>query len=62
MADEYQHQSTRDYVAAKQRGDTVTTARIVAEVKARFETRTTDGSEIAELGRASMEVTLGQPQ
>jgi hypothetical protein len=58
----YQHASVRDYVAAKKRGDTTTTDRIVDEVKARFATRTTDGSEIAELGRASMEVPLGKPQ
>lgn len=55
----YTHQSVRDYVAAKKRGDTATTDRIVTEVKARFATRTTDGSEIAELTRASMEVPLG---
>lgn len=30
----YQHASVRDYVAAKQRGDTVTTDRIVREVGA----------------------------
>jgi hypothetical protein len=58
----YKHTSVRDYVAAKQRGDTKTTDRIVREVGERFATRTTDGSEIAELGRASMEVPLGQPQ
>jgi len=57
----YTHQSVRDYVEAKKRGDTRTTDRIVAEVAARFNTRTTDGSEAAELGRATMEVPLGQP-
>ncbi len=56
---EYEHQSVRDYVTAKRAGDTATTDRIVREVGARFETRTTDGSEIAELAMASMEVPLG---
>jgi hypothetical protein len=58
MAD-YKHQTVRDYVAAKKAGDTTTTDQIVGEVNARFATRTTDGSEIAELARASMEVPLG---
>lgn len=57
---QYTHQSVRDYVAAKKRGDRVTTDRIVAEVTARFATRTTDGSEAAELGDASMRVTFGE--
>lgn len=59
MSSEYQHASVREYVTAKKAGDTVTTRRIVEEVKARFATRTTGGSEIAELTRASMEVLLG---
>jgi hypothetical protein len=62
MSTNYQHDSVREYVAAKRRGDIRTTDRIVAEVNARFATRTTDGSEIAELGRASMEVRLGEKQ
>jgi hypothetical protein len=57
---QYRHQSVRDYVAAKKRGDRATTDRIVAEVTARFNTRTTDGSEIAELGEASMRVRFGE--
>jgi hypothetical protein len=61
MAD-YQHVSVREYVEAKRRGDTVTTDRIVREVGERFATRETDGSEITELGLASMEVPLGQPE
>lgn len=47
------HQSVRDYVTAKQAGDTATTSRIVAEVGGRFATRTTDGTEIAELYHAT---------
>jgi transposase len=54
------HQSVRDYIAAKKRGDRATTDRIVAEVQARFATRTTDGTEARELGLASMHVRFGE--
>ncbi|MFF2852651.1 hypothetical protein ACFVT5_41120 [Streptomyces sp. NPDC058001] len=54
------HQSVRDYIAAKKRGDRATTDRIVAEVAARVNTRTTDGSEITELYHATMHVRLGE--
>ncbi|MPY47129.1 hypothetical protein [Streptomyces acidicola] len=57
---EYTHQSVKDYVEAKKRGDRATTDRIVAEVTARFDARTTDGSEIVELGRAMERVSLGE--
>lgn len=57
---EYTHQSVRDYVAAKKRGDRKTTDRIVAEVTARFDTRTTDGSEARELFDATMTVQFGE--
>lgn len=57
---EITHQSVRDYIAAKKRGDRKTTDRILAEVTARFNTRTTDGSEAAELGHASMHVRFGE--
>ncbi len=57
---QYTHQSVNDYVEAKKRGDWATTNRIVAEVKARFETRTTDGSEAAELLDATMSVRFGE--
>lgn len=56
----YTHQTVRDYVDAKKRGDRATTDRIVAEVKERFETRTTDGSEAAELFEATMAVRFGE--
>ena len=56
----YQHASVREYVAAKRRGDVVTTSRIVREVGDRFATRTTDGSEAAELLDATMTTKLGQ--
>lgn len=57
---EYTHQTVKDYVAAKKRGDRATTDRIVAEVTARFDTRTTDGSEAAELLDATMSVRFGE--
>lgn len=53
------HQSVRDYIAAKQVGDTDTTSRILGEVQARFATRTTDGSEAAELLEATWSTPLG---
>lgn len=55
------HQSVRDYIAAKEAGDTVATQRIVAEVTAGFASRTTDGSEAAELFEATMTTPLGTP-
>ena len=57
---QYRHQSVRDYVAAKRRGDRATTDRIIAEVQARFATRKTDGSEAAELLEATMTVPFGE--
>ncbi|MFB6955365.1 hypothetical protein ACFCXP_37610 [Streptomyces niveus] len=56
------HQSVRDYIAAKQRGDRATSDRIVSEVTARFATRTTDGTEAAELLEATMAVQFGSGQ
>lgn len=56
---QYTHQTVKDYVAAKKRGDRQTTDRIIAEVTARFETRTTDGSEAAELLDATMAIRFG---
>ena len=56
---QHTHQSVRDYVTAKQRGDTKTTDRIVREVGDRFATRTTDGSEAAELLNATWSTPLG---
>jgi len=59
---DYIHQSVKDYVAAKKRGDRTTTDRIVREVTARFDTRKTDGSEAAELLDATMSVRFGEGQ
>lgn len=57
---QYTHQSVKDYIAAKKRGDRATTDRIVREVQARFATRTTDGSEAAQLLDATMTVRFGE--
>ncbi|MEW2434343.1 hypothetical protein AB0952_09180 [Streptomyces caniferus] len=54
------HQTVRDYIAAKEAGKTEETDRIVREVCERFATRTTDGSEAAELFEATMTTPLGQ--
>ena len=59
---QYTHQSVQEYAAAKKRGDRATTDRIVAEVTARFDTRTTDGSEATELFDATMSVQFGEGQ
>ncbi|AVZ74014.1 hypothetical protein SLUN_19455 [Streptomyces lunaelactis] len=53
------HQSVRDYIAARQAGDADRASQIAQEVAARFTTRTTDGSEAAEIAVASMTIPLG---
>ena len=58
---ETRHQSVRDYIAARSRGDAETASRIKDEVIQRFETRTTDGTEMRDLGEASMTVPLAEP-
>ncbi|MFD1277429.1 hypothetical protein [Streptomyces kaempferi] len=57
---EITHPSVHDYIAAKKRGDRATTDRIRSEVQARFARRDTDGTEMAELTHASMNVTFGE--
>jgi len=57
---QYTHQSVQEYVAAKKRGDRAATDRILAEVTARFDTRTTDGSEARELFEATMSVQFSE--
>ena len=59
---EPKHQSTRDYIAARRRGDADGASAIAQEVAARFATRTTDGTEAAEIYEASMTVPLGTPE
>jgi hypothetical protein len=56
---EITHQSVRDYVDARQCGDRATADRIKNEATSRFNTRTTDGSELARLMEASMTVPWG---
>jgi hypothetical protein len=56
------HQSADDYRAARQAGDDSRCKQIVAEVTDRFATRTTDGSELADLYRANRDTPLAQPQ
>lgn len=56
---EPKYQSTRDYIAAKEAGDADRASAIVREVSERFATRTTDGSEAAELFEATMTTRLG---
>lgn len=57
-----QHQSTRDYIAARERGDADGASAIAKEVGERFATRTTDGSEAREIAEASMTVPIGGTQ
>jgi hypothetical protein len=57
---ESKHQSVRDYIAARRRGDADEASRIVQEVAKRFGTRTTDGTEAAEIYEASLTIPLGQ--
>ncbi|MFD6180086.1 hypothetical protein [Streptomyces goshikiensis] len=55
-----EHQSARDYIAARNAGNADAASRIVTEVTARYETRTTDGSELAELLNANLTIPLAQ--
>lgn len=55
-----QHQSVREYIAAREAGDAKRCAEIVAEVRARYDTRTTDGSELRDLLDANMAHPLAQ--
>ena len=57
-----EHESVDRYIAAREAGDDATCQRIVAEVNARFNTRTTDGTEITELMKASLAVPLADPR
>ncbi|MFJ8538150.1 hypothetical protein [Streptomyces sp. NPDC093591] len=57
---ETEHQSVRDYIAARERGDRAETERLKNEAIARFNTRTTDGTELRDMTEASMTVPFGQ--
>ncbi|MFD8142474.1 hypothetical protein [Streptomyces sp. NPDC059708] len=52
------HESVERYIAARNAGNADAASRIVAEVTARFDTRTTDGSELAELLNANLTTPL----
>lgn len=54
------HQTVRDYAAARERGDRKTTEQLKNDVIARFNTRTTDGTELRDMTEASMTVPFGQ--
>lgn len=53
---ETKYQTVRDYIAARKRGDRATTDRIVKEVTDRYNTRTTDGSELGDLMEANQTI------
>jgi hypothetical protein len=59
---ETRHQSVRDYIAARERGDRAETERLKNEAIARFNTRTTDGTELRDMTEASMTVPFGSGQ
>lgn len=59
---ESKHPAVRAYIAARQRGDADGASAIAREVAERFDTRTTDGSEAAEVLDASMTIPLGGTQ
>lgn len=54
------HQSVTDYINARQAGDAERCHQIVAEVRARYDTRTTDGTELAALLEANLTVPLAK--
>jgi hypothetical protein len=56
---ETKHQTVRDYIAARKRGDRAETDRLKNEAIARFNTRTTDGTELRDMTEASMTVPFG---
>jgi len=52
------HESVQAYIDARNAGNADAASRIVAEVTARYSTRTTDGSELAALLDANLTVPL----
>ncbi|MFJ1797193.1 hypothetical protein [Kitasatospora griseola] len=56
-----QHQSVKDYITARAAGDAARCAEIVADVTARYSTRTTDGTELRDLQEANRAHPLAQP-
>lgn len=58
--EETEHQTVRDYAAARKRGDRKATEGLKNAAIARFNTRTTDGSELADMLDASWTVPFGE--
>jgi hypothetical protein len=56
---QYTHQSVRDYVTAKQRGDRAEVERITKDVTSRYDIGQASSDEIIELGRAAERVPFG---
>ncbi|MGW2251391.1 hypothetical protein ACWCXH_14420 [Kitasatospora sp. NPDC001660] len=54
------HQSVRDYIEARKAGGSKRCEEIVAQVRARYDTRTTDSSELRDLYEANMTHPLAQ--
>ncbi|MET9073877.1 hypothetical protein ABZX95_17255 [Streptomyces sp. NPDC004232] len=57
---ETKHQTVRDYIAARERGDRAEADRLKDEAIARFNTRTTDGTELRDMTEASMTIPFGE--
>lgn len=57
---ETEHETVRAYIAARQRGDRAECDRLRDEAVARFNTRTTDGTELRDMTKASMTVPFGE--
>ncbi|WP_109030123.1 hypothetical protein [Streptomyces rubrogriseus] len=56
---QYTHQSVRDLVDAKRRGDRAAADRITADVTRRYDAGQATGDEIVELGQADVRVRFG---
>lgn len=56
---QYTHQTVRDLVDAKQRGDRAAADRITADVTSRYDAGQATGDEIIELGQADVRVPFG---
>lgn len=59
MPQSYKHQSVRDFVAAMERGDANTAARIAADITERHERGKAQRGELSELSWASASTPLG---
>ena len=55
-----EHQSVRDYIAARKRGDRAEAERLRNEAIGRFHSRTTDSTELRQMFDALMTIPFGQ--